>query len=318
MGIAAGRGHHHHIVSQIFDRYLAAVASAGAPRHGNTTTEDAIQTVIDAVAPLTVPAPVQEAWLRFEASDWLVDLGEFQPPEFALQSWRMEVDGFGKPAHLFPVSYASHSYLYVELGMPQGPPGGPLLYGPIAEPLVRHAPSLEWNLEWLVNRLERGGIRWTDSWWSGADALEQEIRSAAAQEQWPVYLQATVDPASPLTWPAHWQRASGIEPSDAQPLGQTVTVREMLEMEPGDSCRIQGLIIGLASTGSGSHASVSDGSADAVVWVPRRSDPFSAVRIRQRVELDVATFEPIPASGQPAMFDEGSYRFRATMARPIG
>jgi hypothetical protein len=321
-------------------RYLHAVRTAGAPDGEAIASPADVERVVDGVAPYIIPPDLQRGWMRLSYWDWLIDNGDLQSPTLSLEMWDRSVQDFGQPRLLFPVSYASHTYLYIELGVVGGPPGGALLLAPIAEPLVRHAPSLGWALEFITGRVEGGAARW-NGWWTSR-VSEEEVQSAAAGRPWPQYLRHTIDPSQSLTWPAHWQRAQGINPADATLRGADTEIAALLALRPGATCRIQGRIVALASAAAGARIGVADESGEAVVWVPQSADPFGAVRIRDQVELDVTVGQPrdepsaeifaqiaalpIPpddetarrmAANAAAMFDAASYRFRATMARPV-
>lgn len=324
----------------VLSRYLEAVRAAGAPEDKPIASAADVERVVDGVAPYIIPPDLQQAWLRLSYQDWLIDSGVFQSPTLALEMWDRSVQDFGQPRLLFPVSYASHTFLNVELGVVGGPPGGALLLAPIAEPLVRHAPSLGWALEFITGRVEGGAARW-NKWWTSR-VSEEEVQSAAAGQPWPPYLLATIDPSHSLTWPTHWQRAHGINPADSTLRGADTKIVAMFALGPGATCRIQGRIVALAMAAAGARIGVADESGEAVVWVPQSADPFGAVRIRDQIELDVAVGQPIDepseeifaqiaalpippddetarrmAANAAAMFDAASYRFRATMARPV-
>ena len=324
----------------VLARYLEAVRAAGAPEGEPIASAADVERVVDGVAPYIIPPDLRQAWLRLSHRDWLVDSGELQSPTLSLEMWGRSIQDFAQPLLLFPVSYASHTYLYVELGVVGGPPGGALLLAPIAEPLVRHAPSLGWALEFITRRVEGGAARWNE-WWTSR-VSEEEVQSAAAGQPWPEYLLPTIDPSLSLTWPTHWQRAQGIDPADATLRGANTKIATMLALGPGGTCRIQGRIVALAMAAVGARIGVADESGEVVVWVPQSADPFGAVRIRDQVELDIAVGQPrdepseeifaqlaalpIPpddetahrmAAKAAAMFDAASYRFRATMVRPV-
>src|SRR5579872_2324514 len=327
-------------VDTVLARYLQAVRAAGAPEGEPIASPADVERVVDGVAPYIIPPDLRRAWLRLSDWDWLIDNGQLQSPTLSLEMWDRSVQEFGQPRLLFPVSYASHTYLYIELGIAGGPPGGALLLAPIAEPLVRHAPSLVWALEFITGRVEGGAARWNE-WWTSR-VSEEEVQLAAAGEPWPQYLLPTIDPSQALTWPAHWQRAQGINPADAIIRGANTDIAAMLALEPGATCRVQGRIVAVAVAAAGARIEVADKSGEAVVWVSKSADPFGAVRIRDQVELEVTVGQPrdepsaeilariaalpIPpddetarrmATNAAAMFDAASYRFRATIARRI-
>jgi hypothetical protein len=95
----------------------------------------------------------------------------------------------------------------------------------------------------------------------------------------------------PLTWPAHWQAASGIDPAAAIPRGPTATILAFREgMATGlETATVQGRIVRLAGTSQASLITLDDGTAWLEVWVPREGDRFGAVAMGNRVELDVET-----------------------------
>ena len=133
-------------IDGVLERYLRAVRAAGAPEAEPIASTADVERVVRGVAPYIVPPDMQRAWHLLSNSDWLVDNGELLSPTSTLDTmWSGGAQAFDQPRLLFPVSYASHTCLYVELGVAGGPPGGALLLAPIAEPLIRHAPSLAWG-----------------------------------------------------------------------------------------------------------------------------------------------------------------------------
>ena len=329
-------------IDGVLERYLRAVRAAGAPEAEPIASAPDVERVVRGVEPFIVPPDMQRAWLRLSYSDWLVDNGQFLSPTSTFDMmWSGGADMFDQPRLLFPVSYESHACLYVELGVPGGPPGGALLLAPIAEPLIRYAPSLAWALDFISRRVEEGAAHWNE-WWT-SQISEQELQSAAESQLWPPYLLPTIDPYRSLSWPAHWQQAQGINPADATPLGPDTKIAAMFGLGPGATCRIQGRILALAGATVGSRITVSDESGEAIVWVARSADPFGVVTIRELVELEITVGQPrvepseqifaqlavvspsapddeevkrIAASAM-TMFDAASYRFRATIARPV-
>jgi hypothetical protein len=143
----------------VLERYLRAVRAAGAPEGEPIASVAEVERVVKGVAPYILPSDVLRAWLRLSYWDWIIDSGEFQSPTVSLEIWDRGVQDFGQPLLLFPVSYASHTYLFVELGVAEGPSGGALLLAPIGEPLVRHAPSLAWALDFMSGMVEAGAAR---------------------------------------------------------------------------------------------------------------------------------------------------------------
>jgi len=291
------------------------------PDRGVVVREEDIDTVAAAVTPFVIPDDLVDAWLRVGPMDWLIDAGEFQSPESAVESWGRMAEPQGWPRTLFPIAYASHTFLFVELSTPGGPPGGALLMAPIAEPLIRHAPSVAWAFDHVSSKLENGAVGWDGTNWTGRHEIERDLQAEAERESWPPYLLPAIDPSLPLTWPSHWQQANRIDPAAATPLGANGSVQDLFALGPGESRRIQVRVVALAGGAVGSRAGVADDSGEAIIWIPRAADPFWAVRIRDQVELDVEMAEPhIQPDLHPmvAMFDANSYRFRATMARPLG
>ncbi len=329
-------------IDDVLARYLRALSTAGAPKSEPIASAADVESVVNGVAPYLLPPDLQRAWQSLGSSDWLVDNGEFLSPASTLENWwGGRAPEPEQPVLLFPLSYASHTFLYVELGVTGGPPGGAVLLAPIAEPLIRYAPSLAWALDFVSRRVEAGAVRWDGSW--TGEILEQLIQEAAAEEPWPAYLLGTIDPYRPLTWPEHWQHAQGINPADATPLGANTAIAAMFALGPGATCRIQGKVVSLAGAAVGSRITVSDETGEAIVWVPRSADPFHVVGIRDRVELDIAVGQPREEPSEQifteiatsafrvddeqkkriattaiAMFDASSYRFAATFARPVG
>ena len=86
---------------------------------------------------------------------------------------------------------------------------------PIAEPLIRHAPSVAWAFDQVSSKLENGAVGWDGTNWTGRDEIERDLQAEAEKESWPPYLLPAIDPSLPLTWPSHWQQANRIDPAAA-------------------------------------------------------------------------------------------------------
>ncbi|HET9050277.1 MAG TPA: hypothetical protein VFO60_01160 [Candidatus Dormibacteraeota bacterium] len=328
-------------IDTALDRYMRAIRDAGGPEGPPVATLADVAEVAEAVGPLALPIELQRVWTRLSYTDWLIDAGGLLSPRIALDSWRTGSDELFAPRHLLPVSYGSHTFLYVELGTPGGPPGGSLLLAPIAEPLLRHAPSFIWALDAVRASLELGAIHWDGHWAGGGSERDMHEKSALAP--WPDHLlRDDIDPDGPLTWPPHWQRNMGTDLSKATPVGATASVREMTGLQPGSRCRIHVTVSGGAFGPDGSRTRVTDGSGEAVVWVPRPADPFRVLTSGRRVEVEVSVVDgtgapddgllaelgaagPLGGNAVPegagariaALFDGSRYEFQATMVRPL-
>jgi hypothetical protein len=269
-------------IEEVLDDFFAAVAEAGRPVPEEPISAEDLATVAEAVAPLELPPGLVATWRRFQTGEstvltWM----PMQRAVHGLEMWREEFAGV-----LFPLAYESHEFLLVELAT-SATPGGALFRwaydGGPAQPVF---PDLERAFACAAEGWRRGLL---GSW------------EAAAQEGWSrlseTYSQATdypehlapfeaIDLARPLSWPAVWLEASGIDPTAAEPRGSTTTVRALRDGQ-ARSGTIVGRIAGLAGTEAGSRVVVDDGTGELVVWCPAASDPFTAVVNGQHVEFDV-------------------------------
>jgi hypothetical protein len=148
---------------------------------------------------------------------------------------------------LFDVGYESWNCMSVELDAPDHVGGALFDWRLDGDAFRRRWPGLD---EWLrhitrlvadacVKQVDANGREYLllDDWDTEL-ALTHPERIPAH----PVYGAQVAFPRDPLEWPAYWQRASGIDPADAEPRGATVSVASLLASD--SAFEIRATIIG--------------------------------------------------------------------------
>lgn len=280
-------------IGEAMEKLLAALARAGVPAPTDPITDAQLTTVTETLRPFRIPPDLVAVWRRFQTGPGTtIEWASWQPALDGLRAREMdreiEVDW---PACLFALGTEGMTRTFVELDPPDGPPGrGAVWTGAYDDDeLAPIAPGLAEALAVAAEGWDRGILRWEASYATLGERLE--LWRALVRELYP----DQPAPASvwrPLTWPAHWQAASGIDPAAAIPRGPTTTLavlRERMATTGPETVTIRGRIVRLAGTSQASLITLDDGTAVLEVWVPREADRFGAVVMRNQVELDVET-----------------------------
>jgi hypothetical protein len=280
-------------IDEAIGRLLAALARAGVPLPTNPITDADLATVTEALRPFPIPSDLVATWRRFQTRPGTtIEWTSWQPAVDGLRAREMDryidVDW---PACLFAVGTQAMTRAFVELDPPNGLPGrGAVWTGAYDDDqLVPIAPCLAEAFVAAAAAWDRGILLWEAPYATMGERLE--LWRKLVCELYPD-LPAPVSVWRPLTWPAHWQSASGIDPAAAIPRGPTMTLialRERISTNGPVSATVEGRIVRLAGTSQASLITLDDGSAKLEVWVPREADRFGAVAMRNRVELDVET-----------------------------
>jgi len=280
-------------IDDAIDRLLAALARAGVPPPADAITDADLATVTEALRPFHVPPDLVATWRRFQSGPGTtIEWTSWQPAVDALRARDMdreiEVDW---PACLFALGTEGMTRTFIELDPPDGPPrrGAVWIGAYDDDELVPIAPSLAEALVAAAEAWDRGILRWEAPYATMGE--RSELWRGLLHELFPD-LPAPVSVWRPLTWPAHWQVASGIDSAAAVTRGRTTTIaalRERMSTAGPEAATVQGQIVGLAGTSQASLITLDDGTARLEIWVPREADRFGAVAMRNRVELDVET-----------------------------
>ena len=282
-----------HLIDDAIERLLAALARAGVPPPTDPLTDADLATVTDVLRPFRIPSDLVATWRRFQSGPGTtIEWTSWQPAVDGLRAREMDRDiEVEWPACLFALGTENMTRTFIELDPPDGPSGrGAVWTGAYDdEELTPVAPSLAEALLTAAEAWDRGILRWEAPYATLGERVE-EWRSLIA-ERYPE-LPAPASVWRPLTWPAHWQAASGIDPAAAIPRGPTTTIAALRQRMPSggqETATVQGRIAGLAGTAEASLITLDDGTARLEVWVPREADRFGAVAMRNHVELDVET-----------------------------
>jgi hypothetical protein len=255
---SAGRSRKHGAVLDIDDSIDAlsdALVAIGVDAPQAPTDVAVLEEIAAAIDPLRLPAEVGRFWERIDpATIRALTFPELCPPQFALQSCTSNREhGFNNPEVLFLVAYTSHCCMSVELDGPSGG-GGTLFRWNVVD--GSYQLSYDSLAAWLAHTaalIGAGSYERSESergtWLSITDPRE-EVPVAAREPSTlshPVYGEATAVPRDPVLWPAHWQRASGLEPADISPRGATHTIAEVLGSDPARALRatVAGRVINL-------------------------------------------------------------------------
>lgn len=303
----------------------AAYDAAGLPPIRKPKGADAaLRQIAAAIAPLRLPAELEEFWRRVDPQSITVaPYPHLTSPDFALDSWRSHCDELEGmvPRVLFPVAYESHGFLMVELEDGRGT-GGPVFAWAYAdEAFVLSFPTLSAYLHLLATMVELGEFAHReasrtsyiefdpDGRWDDAVA----VRLAAAQ---PIGIHGSTRRigAEVRSWPDAWQVAAGLAEETRTLRGATATIADVLRRaEAGESVRatVRARVIQLAGTAEGRRATIDDGTASLDIWCPAAVCAYGPI-IRTEFEFDVV----VGPSPKPSRDWRG--RLRDVQARALG
>ncbi|MGB3413061.1 MAG: hypothetical protein WBA45_17925 [Microthrixaceae bacterium] len=302
-------------------RYVAAHRTAGATAFPGPADEADISDLVTAVAPLIVPEQMITLWRHAsEGPAWLVDAGDLLSPRSVLEAWiyLQSVDSPPFPSTLLPIAFASFTYLTMEHGCPGVTFGGALLRVPF-EGIEPVAPDMSTALDLAAGAIEDGRAYWTGTWWGGVD-FEALQRQDASAHSWPPHFAniGTVQAIRPLSWPTAWQRASGIDPADAEPRGADATIADLQLALAGSVFRVTGRVVGLVGSATGSLLKLEDGSSEVRCWCPSSADPYFVAVKGQLIEIEVLVQDAIAAEETDSdwtLDNPSNYRFVAARVR---
>ena len=281
------------MIDDAVDRLVSALERAGVPPPTDPITSAEMATVTEALRPFRIPPDLVVTWQRFQAGPGTtIEWASWQPAVDGLRAREMdrEIEADWPPC-LFALGTEGMTKTFVELDPPGMPPGrGAVWVGSYDDDeLTPIAPTLAEALVAAAEAWDRGVLRWEPPY---ATLGERSGAWRSLVRELHPDLPPTVSRWRPLTWPAHWQAAAGIDPAAAAPRGPSTTIlafREQVARARLESATVHGRIVGLAGTSQASLITLDDGTAKLEVWVPRDADRFGAVAMGNRVELDVAT-----------------------------
>jgi len=248
------------------------------------------------IAPLRLPGDVRTFWARVDPSTlnfsvWMM----FRSPESSLRLWRSGRDEFPGlwPAMLFTVAAEGWVSVSVELDGPQRRRGQLLQWavdGGDFRPGYRHLGDWLMHIAALISNgsyertIWKEGVaflRVEDEWSEWRDLPADLIGTH------PIYGDAMSLPRDPLQWPAHWQRAAGIEEEDLHARGTTHKIADLLASDPAFEVRatIEGEVISVAG-GRDTFVRVTDGTDTIDIRCPAEITALGPA-LRKRFEFDV-------------------------------
>jgi hypothetical protein len=285
-------------IDAAIDRYLAAAARAGADVPDGPATEADLDAVRTALAPLRLADDIIAMWRRVQAPPAMPYPSWISARE-ALDLWRADSTDTGRGLPIFPIAYESHGFLSAGL-VGNDTESTIWSWAYDAEPARLRYLTLAVAFDAAADALDRSVFRWRadhqyldvvddDAW----DALVHSRNEEAAADGAFDPGVDTIDLQSPLSWPATWQLASGVDVLSAVPRGASTTISDLREAS-STSGTVVGTIVGLVGSSDGSRMTLDDGSGRLVVWCPPAADPYFVVRMRNVVEVDVFT---LPGNG---------------------
>ena len=278
------------------------------------------------LAPLRLPAELERFWRLVDPATLQLDVfPRFASPESALDSWTQMREEFpySEPHTLLLVGLDSWNCMWIELDDGEHH-GGVLFDGRLdAETFFRRFNRLADWLARIVELIGDGASERIDNDFRSYLRVEDprdELALAAPRDvpPHPFYGERIEVDRNAFFWPAHWQRASGIDPA---PRGATHTIADVLAADP--AAELRATIAGRISKLGGSHlvsrARVSDGTGEIDVRCPWESTPFG-LDVTERFELDIT----VPAGDAADRIEDvldarygGPARGVATAIRPL-
>jgi hypothetical protein len=287
-----------------------ALLDAGFERPRPPRDLDWLAELTATVAPLRLPEPLERFWRLVDtATLQAVVFPRFTSPEFALDSWRRMREEFPhqEPHNLLLIGYESWNCMWIELD-DDDQRGGTLFDGRLdADAFFRRCNDLEDWLDRIVELIAAGSAERIDatngSYLRVIDPRD-ELALAAPRDlpRHPLYGDQAAIGRDTLSWPEHWQRASGIDPRDAEPQGATHTIADVLASDPAGELRatVAGQVVDLGGSSVSVRVRVSDGTGAIDISCPAETTPFGLV-CGERFEFDV--IGPSGGRNEPADVD---------------
>lgn len=255
------------------------------------------------IAPFSLPDELKWFWRTWNPYGFAdLPFPQLTPPDFALESYRMFLtEGLPHPVVLFPIAYQSHCFLLVELihDLSEGSRVYWYCYDEGEYKLQHLDPAEIFNV--FVDALE--SVESEQQAWEDEDArwmlLDEawdeahRVTSERIEQNGPAN-ELTVSATDPLRWPERWQKAQGLDPARAVPLGRTHTIVQFEEARQRD--RVEGRLVGEANVISGGGIApdgpatlleLRDETGATLVLVPSTACPFGNPRGGDRYELEV-------------------------------
>jgi hypothetical protein len=283
-------------IDDTIDALTAALVAAGVdpPR---PPADPGWLTEIDAtLAPLRLPADVRRFWHRVDP--WNLQMSAFPSlirPDFGLRSWKRIRDEHDSsiPFTLFNVGYESWNCMSVELDGPDHVGGALFDWRLDGDAFHRRWSGLgEW-LRHITELVAESCVQQVDA--NGRaylllDDYDIDLAVTAPEKipPHPVYGTQVAFPRDPLKWPSYWQRASGIDPAEAEPRGATASIGDLLTSDSAFDVRatIAGEVGALMGAGDMTRVRVSDGTGQIDIACPGEATAFGPV-LGGRYEFDV-------------------------------
>ena len=271
-----------------------ALAEQGFERPRPPSADPLVE-VRAAVAPLRLPAELERFWQLVDPATIRAEpFPGFTTPAWAIKSWHMQREQFPhrEPHNLLLVGYQSWVCMWIELDDEQH--GGTLFEGALDYDRFyrRHNRLGDW-LEHVAALIDAGrGERREGS--NGPYLLVQDPHDDLPRAQrpgpppHPFYGDQVEFPRDTLSWPTHWQLASGIDPAAAEPRGATHTIGDVLASDPQREFRatVVGRVIDLAGFSGGTRVRVTDGTGEIDIGCAGETTAFG-IAITQHFEFDI-------------------------------
>lgn len=281
-------------VSDALARLSAAYAAAGiAPPAPAGEVDDVIDLIKQAIAPLTLPAQLEDFWRQVDPLTLTVmPAPDPVGPDYALELWEDILREFKlSPRLLFPVFSDGTGYLLVELEDGQAPGGACFSWHPAGGSFDLQAASLADYLELVAMFIRSGEVERQDPYpplfdpeerWEDAVAasmppprdvrgFEQELRLSSESDN----------------WPEHWRAADRLRFTGRRQHLSTVEALMLAAEEAGavlGTVRVR--VLRSTESGTGRLWTVADGSGGLDVWCPA-TIPDLEPGWDQVVELDL-------------------------------
>lgn len=309
-------------IDEAIDALGDALSANGvdAPRPPSTPPD--LEAIDAELAPMSIPAQVRRFWERIDPATLRVwPYPSPIQPDFAIQGWRQRRDEFPglAPLALLDVGYESHQCMSVELDSPLAPGGALFEWNLVDIPFyLRYHELADW-LERMTSLIDEGAIeRRAGHAGPVLFLLDPETQLPMSELRGPgtpstVHGDTVYYDRDPLTWPVHWQRLSGIEPSDIQPRGVSHTIAELLASDPSDALEatVRGTVTSLGGNPEGTGVRITDGTGEMTIFCPTAVTALGPV-MRGEFEFDV-----IVPTGERHRPPDRTMTAGATAVRPL-
>jgi hypothetical protein len=265
---------------ELLDRLVVALDAAGArpPDPAPSEAAAALAAIDAAISPQRLPDSVRRFWERFDTEDFPLQLGpHFTGATSALEIWDSHLGDHMTPPVVFPLSYESHDFYWVELEGPDGEAGGSIwrwAYG--GDRFELYFESFDHLLRTGLTALADGRFKNPYGRIFVVDDPGAEHFPYTGPEDRPVHPAYGLSELLDLTetWPDRWIASIGWDPDERWARGADHALADALPaLQAGRGARVNATVASAQWVGDGQRVVLEADGAQLAVFVPRMPFP---------------------------------------------